>query len=52
MSLVLTGIHGIFALAECGCRTDEFARVVNALRLPGDATESTEQSPVQQEERT
>lgn len=52
MSLVLTGIHGIFALAERGCRTDELARVVNALRLPGDASESTEQPPVQQEERT
>ena len=52
MSLVLTVIHGIFALAERGCRTDELARVVNALRLPGDAFESTEQPAGQQEERT
>lgn len=52
MSLVLTGIHGIFTLAERGFRTDELARVVNALRLPGDASESTEQPPVRQEERT
>jgi len=52
MSLVLTGIHGVFALAERGCRTDELARVVNALRLPGDAFESTEQPAGQQEERT
>ena len=52
MSLVLTGIHGIFALAERGCRTDELARVVNALRLPGDAFESTGQPAGQQEGRT
>lgn len=52
MSLVLTGIHGIFALAERGCRTDELARVVNELRLPSDAFESTEQPAGQQEERT
>lgn len=52
MSLVLTGIHGISALAECGCQIDELARVVNALRLPGDAFESTEQAAGQQEERT
>jgi len=48
MSLVLTGIHGIFALAESGCRTDELARVVNALRLPGDAFGSTGQPAGQQ----
>ena len=36
---------------RCG-PPDEFARVVNALRLPGDAFESTEQSAGQQEERT
>lgn len=52
MSLVLTSIHGICALAERGCRTDELARVVNVLRLPGDAFESTEQPEGQQEERT
>ena len=52
MSLVLTGIHGIFVLAECGCRTDELARVVNALRRPGDAFESTGQPAGQQEGRT
>lgn len=39
MALVLTGIHGMFALAEPGCRTDELGRVVNALRLPDDALE-------------
>jgi hypothetical protein len=52
MSLVLTGIHGIFALAERGCRTDELAGVVNALRLPGDTFESTGQPAAQQEGRT
>lgn len=52
MSLVLTGIHGIFALAERGCRADELARVVNELRLPGDAFDSTEQPEAQREERT
>ena len=52
MSLVLTGIHGNSALAERGCRTDELARVVNALRLPGDAFETTGQPAGQQEERT
>ena len=52
MTLVLTGVHGIFALAERGCRTDELARVVNALWLPGNAFESAEQPAGQQEERT
>jgi hypothetical protein len=52
MSLVMTGIHGIFAFAERGCRTEELARLVNALRLPGDAFESTEQPAGQQERRT
>jgi len=52
MSLVLTGIHGIFAPAERGCRTDELADVANALRLPGDAFESTGQPAAQQERRT
>ncbi|MCL4445986.1 MAG: hypothetical protein M1134_03785 [Actinobacteria bacterium] len=52
VSLFLTGIHGMFALSERGCRTDEIARVVDALRLPDDALESTEQPTVQQEEAT
>jgi hypothetical protein len=47
-SLVLTGIHGVFALAERGRPTEELARVVNELRPSGNDFESTEQ----QEERS
>lgn len=35
MSLVLTAMHGVFALAERGCRTEDLARVVNDLRPAG-----------------
>ena len=43
MSLVLTGIHGVFALAERGHPTEELARVVNELRPSDNDFKSTEQ---------